>query len=420
MMELSEKRLDEFKIYLVKERGISENRVKFYVVWVRKFLKRFGNRQESVTDGDIKSFIGMVESWPAIEDWKIHQAEHAIKLYVKDFSGESVEGGLDYKSISSWGELEELMRKRMRMRHYVASTERAYIGWLTQFRNFVRHDAPSMLAKDDVERFLTTLAMERRVAASTQNQAFNALLFLYREIIGIDIGDMSKVVRSKKPERLPVIFTKEELVPFFAEFEGTYLLMMQLIYGCGLRGVECVRLRIADVEFNNNRLIVRSAKGNKDRVTILLPELAVKLKEHIERVKLLHDQDLQQGHGEVYMPYALEKKYPCANKEIGWQYVFPSQKLSIDPRSGVVRRHHVLKSTLQKSFKKGADALELTKHVTLHSLRHSFATHLLEDGYDLRTIQDLLGHKDVKTTMIYTHVMVDRFKNVRSPLSGLM
>jgi len=419
-MEWSETRLEEFKDYLLKERNISEKRVSFYVDWARKFLKQFGHRADVVTDNDIQSFINKVELWPNIEEWHIQQAEHAVKLYIKEFSGESVEGGLDYKSIKSWDDLEQLVRKRIRVRHYVASTERAYMGWFTQFRNFVKHDVPSKLEKDDAARFLTSLAMERRVAGSTQNQAFNALLFLYREIIGIDIGDMSKVVRSKKPERLPVIFTKEELVPFFAQFEDTYLLMMQLIYGCGLRGVECVRLRVADVEFSNNRLIVRSAKGNKDRVTILLPELAVKLKAHIERVKLLHEQDLNMGYGEVYLPYALEKKYPGANKEFGWQYVFPSQKLSIDPRSGVVRRHHVLKSTLQKAFKKGADALELTKHVTLHSLRHSFATHLLEDGYDLRTIQDLLGHKDVKTTMIYTHVMVDRFKNVRSPLSGLI
>lgn len=419
-MKWSEKTLEEFNSYLVKERIVTEKRASFYVGWARLFLKQFGNKSENITDKEIQIFIQKMKLWPDMKDWKLQQAEHAIKLYIKDFSGESVEGGLDYKSITSWDDLEYLFRKRMRMRHYVASTERAYIGWFTQFRQFVKHDAPAQLKRDDVELFLTSLAMERKVAGSTQNQAFNALLFLYREIIGTDIGDMSKVVRSKKPERLPVIFTKEELVPFFAQFEDTYLLMMQLIYGCGLRGVECVRLRIGDVEFNNNRLIIRSAKGDKDRVTILLPELAVKMQQHIERVKLLHGQDILQGYGEVYLPYALEKKYPGANKDIGWQYVFPSQKLSVDPRSGIVRRHHVLKGTLQKAFKRGADALELAKHVTLHSLRHSFATHLLEDGYDIRTIQDLLGHKDVKTTMIYTHVMVDRFKNVRSPLSGLM
>jgi len=197
-------------------------------------------------------------------------------------------------------------------------------------------------------------------------------------------------------------------------------LMMQLIYGCGLRGIECLRLRIGDVDFEHNRVTVRSAKGNTDRVTILLPEIAEKLKEHVERVKLLHESDPKMGHGAVYLPYALEKKYPNANRQAGWQYVFSTQKLAVDPRSGVVRRHHVLKSSLNKAFRKGADVLQLTKHVTLHSLRHSFATHLLEDGYDIRTIQDLLGHKDVKTTMIYTHVMVDRFKNVRSPLAGLM
>jgi len=195
---------------------------------------------------------------------------------------------------------------------------------------------------------------------------------------------------------------------------------MQLIYGCGLRGIECLRLRINDIDFEHSRVIIRAAKGDKDRVSILLPELAESLKEHIGRVSELHEQDVKLGYGEVYLPYSLEKKYPSANREIGWQYVFPTQKLSVDPRSGVVRRHHVLKSSINKAFRKGASALNLKKHVTLHSLRHSFATHLLEDGYDIRTIQDLLGHKDVKTTMIYTHVMVDRFKNVRSPLAELM
>jgi len=306
------------------------------------------------------------------------------------------------------------------LRHYVASTERAYLGWFKQFKAFVKRSSPSELAKEDVERFLSSLALEKHVAGSTQNQAFNALLFLYREIFGIDIGDMSKVVRSKKPERLPVIFTRGELKSFFKGFEGTYKLMMQLIYGCGLRGIECLRLRINDIDFEHSRVIIRAAKGDKDRVSILLPELAESLKEHIGRVSELHEQDVKLGYGEVYLPYSLEKKYPSANREIGWQYVFPTQKLSVDPRSGVVRRHHVLKSSINKAFRKGASALNLKKHVTLHSLRHSFATHLLEDGYDIRTIQDLLGHKDVKTTMIYTHVMVDRFKNVRSPLAELM
>lgn len=419
-MEWSEKKIEEYKTFIVDKKGISPNRVKFYADWVRKFLRQFHNRSENISENDIHAYIQKIEMWPNICQWQIQQADHAIRLFIKDFSSVPIEGSLDAQKISDWSELEELMRRRIRLRHYVASTERAYMGWFKRFRIYVKHNNPSMLKEDDVERYLSSLALDKAVAGSTQNQAFNALLFLYREILGIDIGDMSKVVRSKKPQRLPVIFTKEELVPFFAQFEGTYKLMFQLIYGCGLRGIECVRLRIADVDFDNNRLIIRSAKGDKDRITILLPELAVKLKEHIERVKILHQQDLKQGYGEVYMPYALERKYINANKEINWQYVFPSQKLSIDPRSGKVRRHHLLKGTLQRTFKKGADALELAKHVTMHSLRHSFATHLMEDGYDVRTIQDLLGHKDIKTTMIYTHVMVDRFKNVRSPLSGLM
>jgi len=282
-------------------------------------------------------------------------------------------------------------------------------------------DLPTDLTKDDVHHFLSYLAMQRHVAPSTQDQAFNAILFLYREILNKDMGDIKKVVRSKKASRLPVIFTREEVKLLFAQLEGTKLLMMQLIYGCGLRGIECLRIRIQDIDFDRGRITIRNAKGGKDRITLFPPELKEILKVHIDKVRELHDADLQQGYGKVAMPYALARKYPNQASSLNWQFLFPSNKLCTNPDTGEMTRYHVHKDTLQRAFKGAVIAAGITgKHVTLHSLRHSFATHLLEDGYDLRTIQDLLGHKDVKTTMIYTHVMVDRFKNVRSPLSGLM
>ncbi|HYE34140.1 MAG TPA: integron integrase [Methylocaldum sp.] len=271
----------------------------------------------------------------------------------------------------------------------------------------------------EVERFLTHLAVDRNVAASTQNQALSAILFLYKDVLGIELPWLSEVRRAKKPERLPLVLTVEEVKRVLARLDGQHWLMASLLYGAGLRLLECVRLRVKDVDFGYKQITVRDGKGQKDRMTMLPQAVIEPLKAHLEKVKVLHEHDVEEGYGEVYLPYALERKYPNAGREFGWQYVFSAQHRSRDPRSGKERRHHLDEQSLQRAMKKAVRAAGLTKPASCHTLRHSFATHLLQSGYDIRTVQELLGHKDVSTTMIYTHVLNRGGMGVNSPLDGL-
>jgi len=304
----------------------------------------------------------------------------------------------------------------IRRKHYSIRTEEAYISWIKRFILFhdVRH--PLEMGATEIEEFLTHLAVDKNVAASTQNQAFSALLFLYREVLKKDLGGHVDYLRAKKPKRLPTVMTKEETLRVIGFLSGTNQLMAKLLYGSGLRLMECLRLRVKDVDFAQRQIIVRDGKGGKDRVTMLPDAVVPFLKEHLRHVKRIHDDDLAQGYGSVYMPTALERKYPNASREWIWQYVFPASQRSGDPRSGVIRRHHAHESGLQKAVRGAAKRAGINKHVTPHTFRHSFATHLLENGYDIRTVQELLGHKDVKTTMIYTHVLNRGPLAVRSPL----
>jgi integron integrase len=304
----------------------------------------------------------------------------------------------------------------MRFKHYSLRTETTYREWIRRFILFHGKRHPREMGPPEVERFLSDLAVTRKVAASTQNQAFNALLFLYRDVLHQDLGELGRVERAKRPERLPVVLTRTEVDRLLAGMTSTFQLMAKLLYGTGMRLMECVRLRVKDVDFEQNQVTVREGKGFKDRVTMLPESLKGPLAEHLRRVKLLHERDLAAGHGQVYLPYALSQKYPAADREWGWQYVFPAAGLSRDPRSGVVRRHHVNEQGLQRAVKDAVRLAGIVKPASCHSLRHSFATHLLEGGYDIRTVQDLLGHKDVSTTQIYTHVMARPGLGVRSPL----
>jgi len=308
------------------------------------------------------------------------------------------------------------VRDAIRRKHYSIRTEEAYVSWIKRFILFHNKRHPREMGAPEIEAFLTHLAVERRVAASTQNQALSAILFLYREVLGIDLDLPLHAIRAKRPRRLPTVLTHDEALRVIAALSGTHQLMAKLLYGSGLRLMECVRLRVKDLDFDQHVIIVRDGKGAKDRVTILPDSLITPLREHLQRVRLIHQQDLRDGYGSVYLPYALERKYPNASKEWIWQYVFPSDRLSTDPRTGVVRRHHIDPSTLQKAVRKAARLAGIDKHVTCHTFRHSFATRLLETGYDIRTVQELLGHKDVKTTMIYTHVLNRGGVAVRSPL----
>lgn len=311
------------------------------------------------------------------------------------------------------------VRDRIRVKHYSIRTEQVYLGWIKRFILFHGKQHPLTLGAPDVERFLSHLAVEGKVAASTQNQALAAVLFLYREVLDRPLPWLDDLTRAKQPERLPVVLTVSETQLVLARISGTAGLMVRLLYGTGMRLMECVRLRVKDVDFEKQQITVRDGKGFKDRVTMLPKSLTEALVKHLERGKILHNEDLAAGHGETYLPFALARKYPNAGRAWGWQYMFPARNVSVDPRSGVTRRHHVDEKALQRAMKQAVRDAGLTKLATPHTLRHSFATHLLESGYDIRTIQELLGHKDVATTMIYTHVLNRGGKGVLSPLDRM-
>ncbi len=312
------------------------------------------------------------------------------------------------------------VREQIRLRHYSVRTEQAYVGWIRRFilANGKRH--PKGLGAPEVESFLSGLATQGNVAASTQNQALAALLFLYRVVLGMELPWMEEVVRAKRPRRLPVVLAPEEVARLLSAMpEGLPELMARLLYGTGMRLMECLRLRIKDVDFARREICVRSGKGDKDRRVPLPESLRGRLLRQRERALLVHQSDLSNGHGRVYLPHALARKYPNADAEPGWQYLFPSERVSGDRRRGGMGRHHVGEETLQRAVKLARARAGITKPATCHSLRHSFATHLLEAGHDIRTVQELLGHKDVATTQIYTHVLGRGAGGLHSPLDRL-
>lgn len=311
------------------------------------------------------------------------------------------------------------VRAAIRVRHYSLRTEDAYIQWIKRYIFFHNKRHPDEMGEKEITAFLTHLAVDRNVAASTQNQALAAILFLYKIVLEKELEWLDDIVRAKKPKHLPIVLSRNEVRMLFTQLTGTNRLVAELLYGTGMRIMECLRLRVQDIDFDYKQIIVRSGKGNKDRVTVMPGLLIDVLRERLAYAKTLHDTDLQEGFGQVYLPHALSKKYPNADQEWKWQYVFVSQSRSCDPRSGQIRRHHLDEKNVQRAIRNAAQKAGINKHVKTHSLRHSFATHMLEDGYDIRTIQELLGHKDLNTTMIYTHVMNKGGLGVRSPLEGL-
>lgn len=310
----------------------------------------------------------------------------------------------------------DLLRDRLRLKHYSIRTETQYVQWVGRFILFHGKRHPQEMGAKEVEAFLTHLAVEGRVAAATQNQALSALLFLYRELLHINLPWLDEVVRAKRPARLPVVLTREEVQAVLGRTEGTYGLMLRLLYGTGMRLMECVRLRVKDVDFSRAEIIVRDGKGAKDRVTMLPQRIAAELQAHLQRRRHLYEDDLAKGMASVYLPNALDRKYTNAENEWAWQYVFVAKSYSIDPRSGTERRHHIDEKLVQRAMKRAVQEAAISKPATPHTLRHSFATHLLQGGYDIRTVQELLGHADVATTMIYTHVLNKGGRGVVSPL----
>ena len=311
--------------------------------------------------------------------------------------------------------LPEQVRRHIRLKHYSSRPEDAYVQAVRRFILFHGKRHPREMGAKEIRQYLSHLATQKNVAASTQNQALSALLFLYREVLSIELPFVDGIERAKRPARVPTVLTREEVGKVLAQLSGLHHLMASLLYGAGLRVMECVRLRVKDVDFGYHQIIVRDGKGAKDRRTLLPTTLTEPISQHLARARRLHEEDLRGGYGRVYMPYALERKYPNAATEWGWQWVFPADRLSVDPRSGQVRRHHASEDALQRAVTGAVRRAGVVKRVSCHTLRHSFATHLLEAGYDIRTIQELLGHADVQTTMIYTHVLSRGGKGVKSP-----
>jgi len=341
--------------------------------------------------------ISKVASGPALERQRLYQQSPAAKK----------------------PRLLEQLRQALRSRHYSRRTEQTYCQWVKRFVYFHKVRHPAEMGEPEINAFLTHLAVKERVSASTQNQALSAILFLYRHVLNRKIGDLGEVIRARKPRHLPVVMTREEVKLVLGHLKGDRWLMANLMYGTGLRLRECLRLRVQDVDFAANQIIVRDGKGFKDRITMLPNVIKRPLLEHLEIIKKIHERDLAEGYGRVQMPYALSRKYPNAGKEWIWQWVFPQENRWVNPQTGQRGRHHVDESLLQKAVKAAVGQASITKRATCHTVRHSFATHLLEDGYDIRTVQELLGHKDIRTTMIYTHVLKRGPAGVRSPVDSL-
>lgn len=408
--------MQDFKSYLLSRRIAGPKAVDFYIHWVTQFY-RFNQIEpgDAVSKPEVEAYLKHLSKHK--ETWQVDQAAKAISLFEFYKNKEAVTSAgkpLDCKS--EWRTVADDMRKMLRLMHRSHRTEKTYLGWVRRFYRFLEGHSPHSLNSAHVKDFLTHLAAEQNVSASTQNQAFNAILFLFRHTLDKDIEDISDAVRAKRTRRLPVVLTRSEINRLFDHMHGINRLMALLVYGCGLRLQECLQLRIKDIDLEREAVTVRSGKGDKDRETVLPSSLRADLKAHLEEVRTIYDTDRASESPGVMLPGALERKYPNAGKEWAWFWIFPSHTNSTDPKTGILRRHHIYRGNLQKAVKAAGKRAEIHKRITVHTLRHSFATHLLEKGYDIRTIQDLLGHTDLRTTMIYTHVVSKNRHGVVSPL----
>ncbi len=417
--------LPDFQEFLKSNKLAQEKNIPFHALWVSRFLSFVNKDDIGNIDELVLKFLEGQKKTRKLEDWQIRHVELALKLYLDHFGArtflQKTEDGKNGEDNLNKAAIMEKMKNLIRLKHYSYSTERTYLDWAKRFFLYITETkgSASSISENDLKNFLTWLAVNQRVSSSTQNQAFNALLFLFREVLRKDVGDLSDTVRAKRGKRLPVVLTVEEIKSILSQLSGRNLLIAQLLYGSGLRLMECARLRVKDVEFGGNLIYVRSGKGDNDRTTILPKATKEFLKNHLEEIKAIHEKDLAEGYGEAHLPEALSRKYPNAEKDWAWQYVFPANQRSVDPRSGKIRRHHItdkaIQSAIGTAFKKAA----IPKHATVHTLRHSFATHMLMNGVNIREVQELLGHKNVETTMIYTHVIRDMTNAPKSPLDLL-
>ena len=423
--------------------GVPAKNADWFVKWAESFATATkGKELRERSAADIRTFLLELSIQPGIQPWQVHQAEEALVFLYEGFL--KLKLGLNSlrplvpaqglpapnskprqhfrdqtpsktEEHARYNKLFSSLRSAIRVRHYSIRTERAYVQWVARFLSFYKDKSPEYISAGDIQSYLSYLAEERKVAASTQNQALNAIVFFFKEVLKRDPGDFSDFVRAKRPTRIPEVLTRSEVERLLEAMSGVNQLMAGLLYGAGLRLMECIRLRVKDVDFESRRLIIRDGKGRKDRVTMLPERFLHLLKQQLELAKVLYKSDLEKGVAGVYIWPGLDRKYPNAAREWIWQYVFPSNRLSVDPRSHTTRRHHVHASSLQKAVKNTAAKAGLSKRVTCHTLRHSFATHLLENGCDIRTVQELMGHSNVSTTMIYTHVLNRPGLSVTSP-----
>ncbi len=423
--------LPQFQKFMADRRLALENQIPFYANWASKFIRFSNARNTTSSDLNIQLFLDDLKKNPKIQDWQIAQAQNAVKLYTEQFltknqlSAISETSGENKPVFPDAAAVHQKIREALRIKHYAYSTEKTYRDWFQRFYDYLtgirkKDWKTGGASEEDVRDFLSHLAIKQNVSSSTQNQAFNALLFLFRHVLRIDLKDLGQTVRAKRGPKLPAVLSAEEVRQLLGHLSGRDLLLVHMIYGTGMRVMEAARLRVNDLDFGANAVFVRGGKGDKDRTTILPDAVKVSLKEHLGNVQELHEKDLAKGFGEVYLPEALDRKYPNAGKEWRWQYVFPANNLSVDPRSGKVRRHHVSPDVIQNAVATAVRAAGIPKHATVHTLRHSFATHLLMNGVNIREVQELLGHKNVETTMIYTHVLRDMSHAPKSPLDALL
>ena len=452
--------LQPFEDFIRSREIVDDRHLPFYLKWVLRFLRSEFDR-EALSSGDLlHCFSDQLARDDSLEDWQRRQAMKAVELYLNVYLPEAnrecrVTGGAGSertagvqpvletagKAGGTRGNVEQAsrllqnerdarstlgseqaalreMKDLLKLRHYSPRTLQTYTEWVERYFRYAETKGLAWNDPDTIRVWLSVLATQLNVASSTQNQAFSAVLFLFRETLKIDLPEVN-AVRAKRGPKLPVVLTPEEVQKVLSCTEGTTGLMLRLSYGAGLRVSEAIRLRVQDLDFGNETLLVRSGKGDKDRATTLPESLVPELKAHLERVRALHETDLEKGFGAVWLPGALDRKYPNAPKEWKWQYVFPAKNLAVDPESGKTRRHHISEQILQRALKKAATASDIPKRISIHTLRHSFATHLLMQGVNIREVQELLGHKRVETTMIYTHVVRTMSNRPKSPLDLL-
>ena len=453
-----------FGMILVAE-GVAPEKTEWFVRWAQRFAKSSRGPLRDRTDSDVTRFLADMSASGHFKEWQLSQAQHSLKILFEKYlhqdvndvwAGDDVVTGDDLtpdengavqgnigkpsrassrrdRSCQSFldqgdpSQIRELyaeqfakFRTVLRAGHYSIRTEQSYEQWVVRYLHFI-NSQELVVGTEAVREYLGYLAQVRKVAASTQAQALNSLVFFHGRVLGEELGDFADFTRARRPQRLPVVMSIEEVAALLAQMTGTHRLMASIMYGSGLRLMECVRLRVMDIDFSRRQIIVRAGKGDKDRTTVMPKFLIQKLRSHLQQVQKMFDKDcLKGGYGGTTMGAALSRKYPNASEEWLWQYIFPSSRLVIHSESATLRRHHLHETSIQRAVKDAARKSGVTKRVTCHTLRHSFATHLLEAGYDIRTIQELLGHKDVSTTMIYTHVVQRGGQGVKSPLDKLL